>query len=639
MEEADKTEAVSTDESNEELAKWITGELKEAKKLSSEWRKSAKECYSFYSSDQWSDEDKAILEEQGRPPVVFNRVTRTINAIAGLEVQNRQEVRYIPREIGDNAKNEVLTAAAKWARDNCDAEDEESEAFQDVLIAGMGWTDTELDYESDPDGEITIGRDDPLYYFWDAKSKKRNLDDRRWCAKVIPMSEKDVKDRWPGYELTEKGENLIDEDEGEPNEAYPPFYEGDNKPGVTKKVHEIVKFQWYEKESYYRVLSNSGNIVELDEDKYQTLKPAIEGMGLKSVPQKRKVYKCAYLCGDKILEVRDLEVQTGFTMNCITGMRDRNKGMWFGLVQLMLDPQRWANKWLSQIMHILNSNSKGGLLAEKDAFDNPRKAESEWAEPNSITWTKPGAIANGKIKEKTISQMPTGIEGLLRYALESINDVPGVNSELLGLAERQQAGVLEAYRKQAGVTMLAVIFDSLRRYRKEQGRVLAEMIVEYIADGRLIRIVGEKGAEVIPLLKDPLMFKYDVVVDDAPTSPNMKERTYQILQQLLPQMIQAGAKVPPEIMDYLPLPDSLIQKFKEGMQPDPQMQAMQQQLDQIMRQLAIDKEAKSNAKIESETKLNEAKTVETYADAGRTQMEAMTNVVPFMTPPQPMQMM
>lgn len=617
-------------ETSDDLAIWIDEEIRLSKSRSSAWRETARECYAFYASEQWAEEDKATLEEQGRPPVVFNRVARTINAIAGLEVQNRQEVRYIPREVTDNGVNELLTAAAKWVRDNCDAEDEESESFQDVLICGMGWTDTRLEYDTDPDGEIIVERGDSLNYFWDTRSKKRNLDDTRWRAKVHQMSDKDVKDRWPDYELSGSGDSLLEENE-ERHDASPPFYDGKTKAEGSKKPHEIVEFQWFDKVTYYRVLSNSGQMMELDADKYETMRPAIEGMGLKSVKQTKKVYKVAFKCGKTILETRELEAQVGFTMNCITGMRDRNKGMWFGLVHLMLDPQRWANKWLSQIMHILNSNSKGGLLAEKDAFDNPRKAEQEWAEPDSITWLRSGGI--GKVQPKQIAQMPNGIEGLLKYALESINDVPGVNSELLGLAERQQAGVLEAYRKQAGVTMLAVIFDSLRRYRKEQGRVLAEMIKEYIADGRLIRIVGDQGAKVIPLLKDPLVFKYDVVVDDAPTSPNMKERTFQILQQLIPQMIQAGISIPAEVIDYLPLPESLIQKMKTGMQPNPEQQKMAQ-----------DKAQSDIAKQQSDIELNKARSVGEYADAIATGVNVAGQVLPFLTgympqQPQPQGMM
>jgi hypothetical protein len=576
---------------NDELAEWIEAEIQQSKVKTATWRKDARECYAFYSSKQWSDEDETLLEQAGRPAVVFNRVARTVNAIAGLEVQNRQEVRYLPREQTDGRVNELLTLATKWVRDNCDAEDEESEAFQDTLISGMGWTDTSLEYEKDPDGMIIVERDDALSYFWDSKAKKRNLDDRKWCGKVTKMSRKDCKDRWK-WEGTNTDGSLLD-DEDEPHDASPPFYDGKSEQGSVRKDVEVLCFQWYDLEEFYRCQLSDGRIIELSVAKYAKLKDSLVTMGVKCIKQRRRKYKKAYKIGKEIVEVLDSESQVGFTYNCITGLRDRNNNTWFGIVSLMIDPQRWANKWLSQIMHILNSNSKGGLLAENGAFADSRKAEKEWADPQAITWLNEGGL--GKIEQKQISQMPSGIEGLLKYALESINDVPGVNTELLGLADRQQAGVLENSRKQAGVTMLAIFFDSLRRYRKEQGRIMAKMIVEYIADGRLIRIVGEDGAQVIPLLKDPLLFEYDVVVDDAPTSPNQKEKTFAVLMQLLPPIMQAGVPVPPELIDYLPLPEALLQKWKEMVKPDPAKEQQKQQAAKQQAMEAMQMEAQAEA--------------------------------------------
>jgi hypothetical protein len=48
----------------------------------------------------------------------------------------------------------------------------------------------------------------------------------------------------------------------------------------------------------------------------------------------------------------------------------QEKGHWFGLINVMLDPETWANKWPSQTLHILNIVAKGGVVAEMDAFED-----------------------------------------------------------------------------------------------------------------------------------------------------------------------------------------------------------------------------------------------------------------------------
>jgi len=47
----------------------------------------------------------------------------------------------------------------------------------------------------------------------------------------------------------------------------------------------------------------------------------------------------------------------------------------------MRDPQMWANKWLSQTLHILNTAAKGVIVAEMDAFEDTTEAEEKWFSP------------------------------------------------------------------------------------------------------------------------------------------------------------------------------------------------------------------------------------------------------------------
>ena len=150
----------------------------------------------------------------------------------------------------------------------------------------------------------------------------------------------------------------------------------------------------------------------------------------------------------------------------------------------------------------------------------------------------------------------------MEFAIASIRDVTGVNIEMLGLADRDQPGILEYHRKQAGLAILAPLFDSLRRYRKEQGRVLLHFIQTYVSDGRLVRIVGPEGEKYAPLIKTAEAAAYDIIVDEAPTSQNQKDKVFAVLSQLLPILLSAGIPVPPEILDYSPLPESLAQRWK-----------------------------------------------------------------------------
>jgi hypothetical protein len=75
-------------------------------------------------------------------------------------------------------KDELPTSAGKWFRQQCDAEDEEGDAFRDLMACGMGWTETRLDLR-------TIRRaiprlTEPTRSKWYGKGrKKRNLVDAR----------------------------------------------------------------------------------------------------------------------------------------------------------------------------------------------------------------------------------------------------------------------------------------------------------------------------------------------------------------------------------------------------------------------------------------------------------------------------
>jgi len=566
--------------------------MKASKQGVLDWREDAEVCDRFRAAHQWDNEDLEILREQNRPAITFNRIHPIVEVVSGTEIANRAEVRFVPRhpELGQkSAVADLGTDAFTWANDLCSADDERSIAFKDLVVRGMAWTEQTLDYEIDLDGRYQLERWDGMEAWWDTSARGQNLYDRQWCGRKRWWKVGDILEHWDdkGQELMEASVGggqmySIDNDDDFPiniETVTPLHYRENNQtviPGRPRGFWAVIQQQWWELEDVYRVVDPQdpeGPLKEYDKAQFKTLRERIEKLRLQKkfplnfVKQKRRVYYEAFITRGVLLEKKKLAAQTGFTLKCMTGYWDAKKKVWFGLVRHMIEPQRAANKWLSQGLHIVNANAKGGLMAEVGAVVNVRKFEDEWAMPDKISWLKDGALSGEKgpkIREKTIPQFPAAIVTMIQYAIESLRDVTGVSVEMLGFSEGNVPGVSQRQRQAQGMTILAGLFMSLTRYRKDEAVTAMELIREYIADGRLIRVGGDFNAQAVQLLKDPLSMAYDLIIDESPRNPNVKMEVWGGLTQIAPILLKMGA-FPPELLDYSPMPASLVSKLKERM--------------------------------------------------------------------------
>jgi hypothetical protein len=595
------------------------------------WRREALIEYDFEAGRQWTRMEIAEAEELTRYLVVFNRIAPTIDAVSGAEISNRQQVQYFPRQTGDSMIDDILTQGAEWIMDECEGTEEDSSAFRDALICGIGVTETRPDFQQD--SRIIKERVDPLEVQWDASSRKACFADARYLRRRKPMSKEVFKELWPDaapegdHDLTSRQPVIVD-----PRIRY----DGTNEDDAIARDEVVVReYQWYDNEPRFLVggpeaqiiraqwpnVPTQDNMVMLTPEQHDELKSRFPQS--KTAQIKLKVFYRAFVAGGEILETQPIEAED-FTYKAMTGKRDRNKGYWFGLVRPMMDPQKWANKFFSQILHIMRTNAQGGVVMEEGAALDQKEFEQTWADPTALTIVSKGALSGPNkpaFQPKPTVEYPAGLEKLMETAVTAIRDVTGVNNEMLGSADRMQPGILEAQRKQQAYGILAAFFDGKRRYHKMQGRLLLKMMSLYLPPDKLVRVTGlDDNPQYVPLALNKDAREYDVVVDEAPAGPNQKQVTFQILLQLMPLLQNAGlgADVWAEIARTSPLPakvaeliaTDLLNKEKAAQQAAPQQQA----LAQGEAQAKIANEQGSAAHHNAQAQLLSAKAAQTHVE-------------------------
>ena len=582
------------------------------------WKKEADEAFRFVAGHQWDDDTKAAMEGQNRVPMVLNLTGPMVDAVVGAEINGRSEVKYLPRGVEDGGMSELLSRAAEWVRDECDGEMEESQAYRDAFICGLGAIEGRMDYEDEPNGKIVFERVEACEALPDPSACKSNAIDARYIRRRRNYSKREFRERFPNAEPMGRKDERTEVHIDDPRNRYDEEIKDRKKDEVT-----VDHWQWYDLETVYLVQNPmTGETTEIPSEQIEQamgdLGAAAEAEGLpfdaEPPSYKRRRYRQAFVCGHQILDQSDTEE---FSIKFVTGLRDRDKKCWYGIVRRMIDPQRTVNKLYSLGLHILAVNAKGGIIAEQSAIAEQKTFEQDWARADSIVTVADGALSQNRIQPKVAPPFPPSLMPLFEMALRMLREAAGINEEMMGQVTREQPGVVEAQRKQAAYGILASFFDAFRRYRKLQGRQLLRLM-RYLPDGTLVRLVDDEGVnQYAQLAFNEDVTKYDVIVDETPSGPNHKERVWMSIQQMVPYLMQAEVplSVWSELLQYSPLPESAIQKivqgFQEGEQVDPQMAAMQQQIEQIMTQLGIES---AQADIEEKRASIDLKRVQAFSD-------------------------
>lgn len=640
-------------------------------------------AYSFYNADQMTYSDRIQFEDtwgrKRRAMVNFNKVQQNVDSVVGFMAQNRRQAKYIAhlnKDQGQQLYSKNMNALYDFHRENTNADQLESDQDLDMMVAGYGAIDTDLSYvignaTKMPNGEIIKEKLDSTCVYWDPSAKGKNLLDSRWCGYWKDHELQDALNLFQGSEQQDF-EEVSDEDPSDTGYTFNPYggiYDKIklmNTVEWTSKESEMVRVynhQWMEYETFYKCgnplyltpdatdamfikmkLDNIKDQIKLpgdttEEDMFSfdpkseilvfdepTKRRLMKDFGdiITPIPFKRKVFYTAVLSGDHVFTWFKSICQQGFSIKFKTGTWNRSRSMWMGMVNSMMEPQKYYNKALTELMFTIAANSKGGVMIEEDAVEDIADFEAKWAKTDGVIKVSAGALAAGKIQQKTQGALPTGLENILTLADANIA-ANGVDPSFLGdISKEDQSGLLYKRRIRQVISKFARYFDSGTLYQKEDARLCADLIRVWVENnqGEWVRVTGPDGSEqFMQIVSDMLAPEYDVDIQEASQSSDEKQETAMMLSTTATSLMQVGAQQQglaflAESLQFYRLDGDVRARLSEILQPqqqiDPaQFQQMQKQLQQLQQYI----QSGQVDKTKSETQKNLATAAKTLKDA------------------------
>ena len=145
--------------------------------------KRAEENESFYRGIQMEAADEKELKKKQRAVGTFNDLALVIASLTGIEVTGRFQPTLKARSREDAGLTATLTEWIRQRRQQCDAEQEDSEAFRDMLVTSRGITEVYRDETAGPEGRECIVCVPVWEVMIDPLARRPNLADARYLIR------------------------------------------------------------------------------------------------------------------------------------------------------------------------------------------------------------------------------------------------------------------------------------------------------------------------------------------------------------------------------------------------------------------------------------------------------------------------
>lgn len=496
----------------------------------------------FAVGDQtlWNDLGYGNLPANKRRQFNFNRIKRVINMISGHQRRNRKSTVIVPIENSDAKTADQFTKLLSWNDQQENVLETISDAFEGALVTGLNLLQVWVDYRSDPvSGNIRVDNCSYNGFLIDPFFRKADLSDcnalwkrsfltKSECISLLPDRVQEI--------LEISGHNNRDDKFQFMPETY----------GYGQKNLLTYDEYYYRAYRTQRMLvdSNTGETLEWRSKDEDSLKLYLQTYPeITIIESEVPTVRVAIVVQGRVMYDGPNPIGTdSYPFVPVFGYYNPQVPYFpwriQGVVRGLRDAQYLYNRRKVIELDILESQINSGWIYKENALVNPKDVFLS-GQGRGLALKEDAQMTD--VQQIMPPQIPPSMIQLSELLGKEIQEISGVNEELLGSAMDDKAGILSMLRQGAGLTTLQGLFDQLDRSQKLLGKLRLDVIQANFTAGKVKRIIEE---DPTPQFSNKTFGKYDAAVEDGLNTTTQRQMQF---AQLL-QLREVGVPIPNETL-------------------------------------------------------------------------------------------
>jgi hypothetical protein len=562
----------------------------------------------YHRGEQWSDlivdpdsasstspeyiSEETYLMNQGKVPLKQNLVRKNIRNLIGQYLSNPSKTMVLSR-IRDNAEvTEMFTNALQAALQNNNSKLLDISSFRESTLSGAIGQKISYQYWRERNLEdVLIDNVNPARLFFNTDLSDPRLLDLRLVGEIIDTTIDDIVSTFAKSTADEKRirdlyAGLVDRATLGLNGLDPSiidnldFY-------IPRDVKSARMFEVWQLKGEWRVyahdpIDGSYNIVPYTlkevaaQNQERIMMGAEQGIPEEEIPlieAEEKYEQFWYVkfltpFGQCLFESETPYKHEGHPY--VLSLQPMIDGEVWGLVEDMIDQQRYINRLIIQMDFIISASAKGVLMVPEDVLPDgwtPDRFAKEWTRFNGVIFYKPN-VQHGKMPQQiSANSTNVGIHEMLALQMNLFQDVSGIHNAIQG-KEANSGTPASLYAQQAQNATINTLeqMTYFENFLQNRDRKVLKVITQFYDDKRYLAVNG-KSINEQSRIYDPDLARnvdFDVVVTQGTDTPVYR----QLIDDTLLQLLQ-GNLIDLEMyleQTSLPFADKLLQAVKRRTQ-------------------------------------------------------------------------